>query len=489
MMVGYSGLGKTSFIRTLFGTLQLRSPAGSKRATMALNPNGHAPQGSSSSSSDRPTTPLSRKSTNSGLNSQFNNNTNANHTNPNPADNHGLGTKTNAIKDSVGYATGKLEPTLNSYEALYEIDEGNERINLTLVDTPGFVGTDEVVDAHCDEILAYLEYQFDLTLAEERKVRRNPKASDNQIHACLYFIDHTATATSASHATRMGLSEADIRILKRLVTRVNVIPVIARADTLTKAQVVRLKQAIIRDAKKNKIKFFRFISAKDEKRLYRINHPEAGAEDEKLQMLETNEDEEEAEEKARNEKRRSDAKALGEVIPGVGEDDDDDDDDDDEDDFDEEDEELLEMLRERAALQAMVPFSVIAQEEEVQVLDEQGRAIQGREFPWGVINCWDAKHCDLAGLRSSLLQSHRAELKELTFGHFYESYRTEKLTARTSQRRAMQSQQQQQQQQQHQQQQQQKQHPNHITAKEVRTNGTAAHQTAPHVRLGGPWEE
>ncbi|KAG0245242.1 hypothetical protein BGW41_002711 [Actinomortierella wolfii] len=483
-MVGYSGLGKTSFIRTLFGTLQLRSAGNSKKALTGHH-TGHGSQGSSST--DQSQTPLSRKSTNSGLNAQYNS--------PNPADNHGLGTKTNAIKDSVGYATGKLEPTLNSYEALYEIEEGNERINLTLVDTPGFVGTDEVVDAHCDEILAYLEYQFDLTLAEERKVRRNPKASDNQIHACLYFIDHTATASSASNATRMGLSEADIRILKRLVTRVNVIPVIARADTLTKAQVSRLKQAILRDAKQHKIKFFRFISAKDERRLYRLDNPGAGEEDEKLQVLETNEDEEEAEEKARSAKKRQDAKALGEDVAGDDseenggahddEDDneDEDEDDDSDDDFDEEDTEFLEIMRERAALQAMVPFTVIAQEEDVEVRDEQGNVIQGREFPWGVLNCWNPKHCDLAGLRMALLQTHRAELKEITFGHFYETYRTEKLLARTkSQRRQMQ----QQLQQQHQQ------HPNHVAGKDVRpngSNGAAAHMTVPPVRLGGPWEE
>lgn len=145
MVVGNSGVGKTSFIRTLFGTLQLRASA-----LKSL----HKPDSSNSTTTsskgsitpdNRPTSPISPTS---------------------PTTGNGIGTKANGTKDSVGYATGPLERTLNSFEALFEIEESSEKINLTMVDTPGFVGTDEVVDTHCDEILAYLEYQFDLTLAE-----------------------------------------------------------------------------------------------------------------------------------------------------------------------------------------------------------------------------------------------------------------------------------------------------------------------------------
>ena len=145
MVVGNSGVGKTSFLRTLFGTLQLRASA-----LKSL----HKPDSSNSTTTsskgsitpdNRPTSPISPTS---------------------PTTGNGIGTKANGTKDSVGYATGPLERTLNSFEALFEIEESSEKINLTMVDTPGFVGTDEVVDSHCDEILAYLEYQFDLTLAE-----------------------------------------------------------------------------------------------------------------------------------------------------------------------------------------------------------------------------------------------------------------------------------------------------------------------------------
>ncbi|KAI8594926.1 Septin-domain-containing protein [Dissophora ornata] len=377
MVAGYSGLGKTSFIRTLYGTLKLRASAagGLKNKSSAAN----LPEDSDKA----PTSPTSTSNN-----------------------------KNNDTKDSVSYATGQLERTLNSFEALFEIDEGNDKINLTLVDTPGFVGSDEVIDAHCDEILRYLEYQFDLTLAEERKVRRNPKAVDNQIHACLYFIDHSTP--------RLGLSDADVRILKRLGTRVNLIPVIARADTLTRAQTKRMKQAILKDAAQNQIQFFQFLSPKLAKRLlaqqqgdeegYRKKNNKGTGEDGEE---EDNEEEEEEEEEE----------------------------DEDEDDWD------PEFLEEKANLQSLVPFSLIAQEEDgVEIRDAKGKLIQGREFPWGVLNCLDSKHCDLESLRSALLSSHRQELKEITYGYFYEKYRTEKLLARTkSQHMAYQQQQQQQQ--------------------------------------------
>jgi septin family protein len=139
MVAGYSGLGKTSFIRTLFGTLKSRTAAGGlKNKSSSGNLLADANKKASS-----PTSPSS----------------------PNP---NGMAARSNGPQESMAYVTGNLVRTMNSFEALFEIEEGNEKINLTLVDTPGFVGSDEVVDKHCDEILRYIEYQFDLTLDEVR---------------------------------------------------------------------------------------------------------------------------------------------------------------------------------------------------------------------------------------------------------------------------------------------------------------------------------
>lgn len=41
------------------------------------------------------------------------------------------------------------------------------------------------------EIVGYLERQHDDILAEESRIKRNPRFRDNRIHALLYFITPT----------------------------------------------------------------------------------------------------------------------------------------------------------------------------------------------------------------------------------------------------------------------------------------------------------
>lgn len=44
------------------------------------------------------------------------------------------------------------------------------------------------------EIVAYLEKQYDDILAEESRIKRNPRFRDNRVHALLYFISPTGHA-------------------------------------------------------------------------------------------------------------------------------------------------------------------------------------------------------------------------------------------------------------------------------------------------------
>jgi len=190
MVVGFRSLGKTSFIRMLFETLAVRR-----------------------NSKEEPVLPAS------------------------------LFQSAESVRDAEEARTNEL------YSFTLDIEEEGEKISLTLVDSPGFVKDNELrLDVQVTEALRYIEAQFDHTLAEETKVKRNPKAQDSQIHACLYFIDNANN----------GLTEKDIRILKRLTARVNVIPVIAKADLLTTTQLANLKQAIKKDLKSQEIPVFDF---------------------------------------------------------------------------------------------------------------------------------------------------------------------------------------------------------------------------------------
>jgi cell division control protein 11 len=120
-------------------------------------------------------------------------------------------------------------------------------ISLTVVDTPGFGDNIDNSDC-CKKILEYLEHQFDEILAEENRVKRNPKFIDNRVHVCLYFIAPTGR----------GLRELDIDLMMTLSQRVNIIPVIAKADTLTADELVQNKTAIMRDIQYFKIPIYFF---------------------------------------------------------------------------------------------------------------------------------------------------------------------------------------------------------------------------------------
>ncbi|KAL1918532.1 uncharacterized protein VTP21DRAFT_3192 [Calcarisporiella thermophila] len=128
-----------------------------------------------------------------------------------------------------------------------ELDEEGVRISLTIVDTPGF--GDNIDNEFCfQEIMGYLERQYDDILAEETRIKRNPRFRDNRVHALLYFI------TPTGH----GLREIDIELMRRLSPRVNVIPVIGKADTFTPEELKEFKKKVMEDIEYYNIPIYNF---------------------------------------------------------------------------------------------------------------------------------------------------------------------------------------------------------------------------------------
>jgi cell division control protein 11 len=68
-----------------------------------------------------------------------------------------------------------------------EIEESGLRLSLTIIDTPGF-GININNENSFQSILGFIEHQYDEILAEESRIKRNPKFQDNRVHAVLYFI-------------------------------------------------------------------------------------------------------------------------------------------------------------------------------------------------------------------------------------------------------------------------------------------------------------
>ncbi|WWC90717.1 uncharacterized protein L201_005654 [Kwoniella dendrophila CBS 6074] len=128
-----------------------------------------------------------------------------------------------------------------------ELEEDGVRIALTIVDTPGF--GDGIDNEYAfQEISSYIERQNDDILAEESRIKRNPRFRDNRVHALLYFIPPTG------HALR----EMDIELMRRLSPRVNVIPVIGKADSLTPTELRAFKKRIMEDIEYYNIPVYNF---------------------------------------------------------------------------------------------------------------------------------------------------------------------------------------------------------------------------------------
>lgn len=95
-------------------------------------------------------------------------------------------------------------------------------------------------------------------------------------------------------------------------------------------------------------------------------------------------------------------------------------------DIEEDDEDTVE---ENAELRGLMPFAIVGSEEVVEV---DGRRVRARQYPWGTVEVDNPRHSDFLAIRSALLHSHLADLKEITHDFLYENYRTEKLSKSVS---------------------------------------------------------
>ncbi|WFD44615.1 cell division control protein [Malassezia psittaci] len=123
---------------------------------------------------------------------------------------------------------GRMDPsdevrqTTSITTTSHSIVERNVRLNLNLIDTPGY--GDLINNEHCWEpIVKYIKDQYSIYLRKELTAVRERHIPDTRVHAVLFFID------PSGHSLR----STDIQVLKKLGDIANVIPVIAKADALT----------------------------------------------------------------------------------------------------------------------------------------------------------------------------------------------------------------------------------------------------------------
>ena len=130
----------------------------------------------------------------------------------------------------------------------YELVESNVRMKLSIVETAGFGDQLDKDESH--QIVGdYIDQQFETYLQEELKIKRNfALVNDTRVHVCLYFLCPTGHS----------LKSIDLMMMKKLDQRVNIIPVIAKADTIAKNELVKFKQKIMQDLIANQVKIYQF---------------------------------------------------------------------------------------------------------------------------------------------------------------------------------------------------------------------------------------
>ncbi|KAF2349700.1 Septin-type guanine nucleotide-binding (G) domain [Trinorchestia longiramus] len=164
----------------------------------------------------------------------------------------GMGKST--LMDTLFNTSFESTPASHSLPAVklkshtYELQESNVRLKLTIVDTVGYGDQVNKADSFTS-IVDYIDKQFDDYLQEELKIRRSLNtAHDSRIHACLYFICPTGH----------GLKSIDLVCMKKLDSKVNIIPIIAKADTVSKVELSRFKARITQEIKSNGIHLYQF---------------------------------------------------------------------------------------------------------------------------------------------------------------------------------------------------------------------------------------
>ncbi|KAF0768413.1 septin-1 [Aphis craccivora] len=265
-------------------------------------------------------------------------------------------------------AIAKTKQTVKLDASTVEIEERGVKLRLTVVDTPGFGDAIDNSDSF-RAIIQYIDEQYERFLKDESGLNRR-HIIDNRVHCCFYFV------SPFGH----GLKPLDIELMKKLHNKVNIVPVIAKSDVLTKKEIQKLKKRILEEINANGIKIYPLPDCDSDE-----------DEDYKEQVLNNFLFNYENKTKINYKITKMFTKLL--CIPKVKQ------------------------------LKEAVPFAVCGAN---QLLEVRGKKVRGRFYPWGVVEVENPEHCDFIKLRTMLI-THMQDLQEVTQEVHYENYRSERL--------------------------------------------------------------
>uniref|UniRef100_A0A3B4BY65 Septin-type G domain-containing protein n=1 Tax=Pygocentrus nattereri TaxID=42514 RepID=A0A3B4BY65_PYGNA len=139
----------------------------------------------------------------------------------------------------------RIPQTIEIKSISHDIEEKGVRMKLTVIDTPGF--GDQINNENCwQPIMKFINEQYEEYLQEEINISRKKRIPDTRVHCCIYFVPPTG------HCLR----PIDIEFMRHLSKVVNIVPVIAKADTLTLEERDFFKKKIREDLRANEIEVY-----------------------------------------------------------------------------------------------------------------------------------------------------------------------------------------------------------------------------------------
>ncbi|KAI2660288.1 Septin-5 [Labeo rohita] len=143
-------------------------------------------------------------------------------------------------------AEERINQTVEIIKHTVDIEEKGVKLKLTIVDTPGFGDAVNNTESW-KTITDYIDQQFEQYFRDESGLNRK-NIQDNRVHCCLYFIP------PFGH----GLRPVDVEFMKALQDKVNVVPLISKADCLTPAEMRKMKDRVREEIEKFGIKVYQF---------------------------------------------------------------------------------------------------------------------------------------------------------------------------------------------------------------------------------------
>ncbi|KAF5529761.1 septin aspE [Fusarium subglutinans] len=316
-------------------------------------------------------------------------------------------------------------PSGNFIPHYLETEIDGERVGLTIWDSEGL--EKNVVDLQLREMSAFLESKFEETFAEEMKVVRSPGVQDTHIHATFLVLDPSRLDRNIASARNPAINgqqnghlgarvlgsldeDLDLQVLRTLQGKTTVIPVIAKADTITTKHMNVLKRSVWDSIKKSGLDPLEALGLDDE--------DESSVTSERIAEEDEEEDEAgherggaqtpESQEFPLQGHRESPAASPSSKRLSTSS-----------------------IRRHRAQEEAkekedeipFLPLSIISPD-----LYEPG--VIGRQFPWGFADPYNEEHCDFQRLKEAVFSEWRAELREASREQWYEGWRTNRLKQR-----------------------------------------------------------